>query len=321
MAEPLLDVDDLTLHITTPLGPAPAVRGLSFSVERGECFCLVGESGCGKTITALSILGLLPMPPFRPPQGSIRFNGRELLGLEGEEMRRIRGKRMAMIFQEPMTALNPVMTIGRQIEEMLEVHLDLSRDERKKRVVEVLAAAGIPEPEKRAASYPHELSGGLRQRAMIAMAISCAPELIIADEPTTALDVTIQARILRLLRRLQRERGMALLMITHNLGIVAQIGHRVGVMYAGKMVELATVERLFDSPLHPYTKGLLAALPYGLAKEQRRLTAIRGRVPGLHELGKGCPFFKRCPDKMEICAAEDPPLRKVGESDCACHLY
>ncbi len=226
-----------------------------------------------------------------------------------------------MIFQEPMTALNPVMTIGYQIEEALEEHTKLSPKERRQRVIEALADAGIPDPEQRALSYPHQLSGGLRQRAMIAMAISCRPELIIADEPTTALDVTIQAKILALLKRLQQEKGLTLLLITHNLGIVANMGDKVSIMYAGKIVEQAAVAQLFESPLHPYTKGLLKAMPYNLAKGQKRLHAIRGRVPALHELGTGCPFFKRCPEKMDICAKNDPPLKEIGSTLCACHLY
>ncbi len=321
MADTILKVEDLTLQITTPNGPAPAVRGLSFSIGKGECFCLVGESGCGKTITALSILGLLQHPPFLPPMGSILFHGEDLLGLREEELRRIRGRRISMVFQEPMTALNPVMTIRAQIDELLEEHTELDREQREKRVLQALTEAGIPDPAQRAAAYPHQLSGGLRQRAMIAMAIACEPELIIADEPTTALDVTIQAKILKLLKRLQQEKGLSLLLITHNLGIVANMGDRVAVMYAGKMVEQATVNEIFENPRHPYTKGLLKAMPYRLPKGQRRLHSIKGRVPALHELGKGCPFFKRCPSKMDLCSREDPPLERIGEALCACHLF
>jgi len=301
----LLEIDDLHIAFTGRSGAVPAVRGVSLTIDRGEVVGLVGESGCGKSVTALALLRLLPTPPAQIRAGRITFAGQDLLTLPEREIRRVRGHRIAMIFQEPMTALNPVFTIGHQIGESLQIHLGLGRAERRRRAAELLAQVGIADPERRLEDYPHQLSGGQRQRVMIAMALACDPDLLIADEPTTALDVTIQAQILALLNRLQQERGLAVLLITHDMGVVAQTADRVAVMYAGQIVEQATTVDLFAEPRHPYTHGLLASIPRpGVA----RLTPIPGQLPPLTALPAGCTFADRCAWAHEACRVAPPPV-------------
>ena len=316
MAAPLLDVQDLTVTFG---GAANAVDGVSFQIAPGETFCLVGESGSGKSVTALSLIRLVP-PPGRIQAGSIRFNGRELLPLAEREMQHVRGAEIGFVFQEPMTALNPVMTIGSQIEETLRVHGRATRSTARARAIELLDAVSVPEPQRRVAEYPHQLSGGLRQRALIGMALACDPKLLIADEPTSALDVTIQAQILDLLRTLQKRMGLALLLITHDLGIVAEMADRVGVMYAGRIVEHASVKDLFADPKHPYTKGLLASAPGGT--RGARLRAIEGTVPSLGSLPPGCSFTPRCPNRFEPCPTAHPgdTVLENGRT-VKCYLY
>ncbi|MGD2063148.1 MAG: ABC transporter ATP-binding protein [Nitrospirota bacterium] len=301
----LLEIDDLHIAFEDRTGAVPAVRGVSLTIDRGEVMGLVGESGCGKTVTALALLRLLPAPPARIEAGAIHFAGRDLLRLSEKEMRRVRGRRIAMIFQEPMTALNPVFTIGHQIGESLAIHLGLGRRARSQRAAELLAQVGIADPEQRLSDYPHQLSGGQRQRVMIAMALACDPDLLIADEPTTALDVTIQAQILALLTRLQRERGLAVLLITHDMGVVAQTADRVAVMYAGQIVEQAPTTDLFARPGHPYTHGLLASIP---RPGVTRLTPIPGQLPPLTDLPAGCAFAERCGWVQPKCHAQPPPV-------------
>ncbi len=317
---PLLDVHALQIAFPAAHGVARAVDGVSFTVARGETVCLVGESGCGKSLTALSLLRLVP-PPGRIESGSrITFDGGDMLTLDDERLRDVRGQHMAMIFQEPMTALNPVLTVGDQIAEVLRVHTTLSRQETWTRTVDMLAQVGIADAAARAKQYPHELSGGMRQRVMIAMALIMSPKLVIADEPTTALDVTIQAQILELLRDLRARTGMALLLITHDLGVVAEMASRVIVMYAGRVVEEANVEDLFAAPSHPYTEGLLAAIPK-LGRESERLQTIAGSVPPPTALPSGCTFRDRCPYAFARCATEEPALLQVGSAHRArCHL-
>jgi len=299
-------------------GPVHVVDGVSFDLERGEVLALVGESGSGKSMTALSILRLVPKPG-RVVEGEIRFDGRDLLDLSVGEMRKIRGKRIAMIFQEPMTALNPVLRVGDQVVEALELHGRIARADARARVRALFAEVGIPDPEARFDAYPHQLSGGLKQRVMIAMALSTRPEILIADEPTTALDVTIQAQILALLRDLQRERGTAILLITHDLGIVNELADRIAVMYAGRLVELAPRAELLRDPLHPYTRGLLASIP-ALATRGQRLHEIPGVVPSPSHWPKGCRFAPRCPRRFEPCDAQDPAeTTRPGDRRVACH--
>jgi peptide/nickel transport system ATP-binding protein len=307
---PLLEVDGLRTTFDTLVGPVRSVDGLSFTVNDGETLGIVGESGCGKSVTALSILRLVPVPPGRHG-GAVRYRGRDLLGLTEKEMRRIRGDRISMIFQEPMTSLNPVLSVGRQIAECVQLHQGLGRAAAMERVVAMLKLVQIPEAERRAAEYPHQLSGGMRQRVMIALALSCKPELLIADEPTTALDVTIQAQILDLVKGLQRELGMGVIMITHDLGVVAESCDRVVVMYAGKKVEEATVLDLFDRPRHPYTRALMASMP-ALSTRAARLAEIPGLVPAPHRLGRGCAFAPRCAFAEGRCRIEQPALRVDG---------
>jgi peptide/nickel transport system ATP-binding protein len=301
----LLEIDDLHIAFEDRDGAVPAVRGVSLAIDRGEVMGLVGESGCGKTVTALALLRLLPAPPAQITAGAIRFDGRDLLGLSEKEMRRIRGHRIAMIFQEPMTALNPVFTVGHQIGESLAIHLGLDRRARNRRAAELLGQVGIADAERRLRDYPHQLSGGQRQRVMIAMALACDPDVLIADEPTTALDVTIQAQILTLLTRLQRERGLAVLLITHDMGVVAQTTDRVAVMYAGEIVEQAPTTDLFARPYHPYTHGLLASIPRPGAD---RLTPIPGQLPPLSDLPPGCAFADRCAWAQSACHDRPPPV-------------
>ena len=309
----VLQMDDLQTHFFTPVGVVRAVDGVSYDLKSGETLGVVGESGCGKSVSALSILRLVANPPGRIVGGAIRFEGKNLLDLSESEMEKVRGNEISMIFQEPMTSLNPVMTIGKQIAEALILHRDMDRKAALKRAIEMLDLVRIPEPERRAYAYPHQLSGGMRQRVMIAMALSCNPKVLIADEPTTALDVTIQAGILDLMRELRERLGTAIILITHNLGVVADIADRVVVMYAGRKAEEAPVRELFARPQHPYTIGLLGAIPLpGAASKQDRLREIPGRVPSLAELPNHCAFAPRCPRADELTRSEVPPLRSVG---------
>ncbi|HEX5638817.1 MAG TPA: ABC transporter ATP-binding protein [Burkholderiaceae bacterium] len=310
-SQPLLRVDNLKTHFHTRDGIVRAVDGVSFDVMPGETLAVVGESGCGKSVTAMSILRLLPMPPARIAAGRIEFDGRNLLDLSEPDMRKVRGNAISMIFQEPMTSLNPVLTIGRQIAEALVLHRGLSEKAALSRAAEMLRKVHIPEAERRLAQYPHELSGGMRQRVMIAMALACGPRLLIADEPTTALDVTIQAQILELMRELREETGASMILITHDLGVVAEVAHRVVVMYAGRKVEEAPIAELFAAPRHPYTRGLLGSMPHlgdSVNETGKRLVEIPGMVPSLKDPAPGCLFAPRCPNAGERCAAEVPPL-------------
>jgi len=307
-----LTIQDLQTHFFTGEGVVRAVDGVTLSVRPGETLGLVGESGCGKTVTALSILRLIPNPPGRIVGGTICFEGRDLLRLPEEEMRSIRGCAISMIFQEPMTSLNPVFTVGEQVAEGIRHHEKVSRREAWDRAVEVLRRVKIPDPARRAYEYPHQLSGGLRQRVMIAMALALGPRLLIADEPTTALDVTIQAQIVDLLMGLQEEMQMAVILITHDLGVIAETADRVVVMYAGRVVEEASAEQLFETPLHPYTQGLLESLPkLETGKRHRRLTAIPGLIPNLLDLPTGCKFAPRCPKVIGDCWPTEPELREI----------
>jgi len=289
-----------------------AVDGISYQVEAGETVALVGESGCGKSVSALSIMRLIQTPPGRILRGQVLFQGRDLLTLSDEEMRRLRGKEIAMIFQEPMTSLNPVLTIGRQLTESLELHLGMSRADADRRAGELLRLVGIPDPERRLGQYPHQFSGGMRQRVMIAMALSCDPKLILADEPTTALDVTIQAQILELLKSLSQRFGVAMVIITHNLGVVARYADRVNVMYAGKIVEQASARELYGRPRHPYTLGLLRSVPRLDQPRKAKLDPIEGQPPDLVRLPPGCSFQSRCRYAIDRCATEVPPLLPAG---------
>ncbi len=319
---PLLDIENLSTSFDTDEGTVLAVRGIDLQVARGETLALVGESGCGKSVTALSTLRLLPMPPGRFDSGRIRFNSNDLMSLPEEAMESIRGNDISMIFQEPMTSLNPIFTVGDQIAEAIILHQDKTLEEARRVTLELLRKVAIPSPEQRIDQYPHELSGGMKQRVMIAMAIACRPALLIADEPTTALDVTIEAQILELLGSLRKEIGMAILLITHNLAIVAQFADRVSVMYSGKMVEEAPVEILFDSPMHPYTRGLLNSLPS--EDRERKLESIPGAVPHPAHLPRGCAFHPRCGDVMPCCREQDPPKFDISGSArhrTACWLY
>lgn len=312
----LIELRDLKTYFYTEDGVVKAVDGVSFSIERQKTLGVVGESGCGKSVTALSIMGLIPMPPGKILGGSIIYhrNGQEVeltkLDPKGKQYREIRGNEIAMIFQEPMTSLNPVYTIGNQIMEAIILHQKVGKREARERAIEMLKAVGIPSPEQRIDEYPHQLSGGMRQRAMIAMALSCNPHLLIADEPTTALDVTIQAQILDLMRKLQSEFHMALMMITHNLGVIAEMADDVVIMYMGKVVEEAPVKDIYHNPTHPYTMGLMESIP-ALTRKKERLKPIKGMVPDPYNLPKGCPFEPRCPEAMEICREQMPELKEV----------
>jgi oligopeptide/dipeptide ABC transporter ATP-binding protein len=320
VSQPILSIRGLRTTFRTPAGVFPAVDGVDLEVKKGETLGIVGESGCGKSVTALSILRLLPEPPARIESGEILFQGRDLLELPAEELRRIRGNRVSMIFQEPMTSLNPVFAVGHQIEEALKVHTDLDRRQRRARVIELLDLVGIPVPHKRMKDYPHQLSGGMRQRVMIAMALACDPDVLIADEPTTALDVTIQAQILELLDELKDRFEMAVLLITHDLGVVAQRAERVAVFYAGRVVEVGPVEAIFRSPRHPYTQGLLLAMPGVRVGRRKPLNVIPGVVPDLIARPSGCSFRERCPRALETCTIRDPELVSLGDAvAAACH--
>jgi oligopeptide/dipeptide ABC transporter ATP-binding protein len=312
MPEPLLRVRDLVTSFRSDGAVVRAVDSISFDVPEGATVGLVGESGCGKSVTSLSILRLIPSPPGAIESGAIELRGRDLLRLSEREMRDVRGNQISMIFQEPMTSLNPVYTVGSQVVEAIRLHRDVSRGEAWKRAVEMLRLVGLPAPENAARAYPHELSGGMRQRVMIAMALACEPSLLIADEPTTALDVTIQAQILELLRRLQSTLKMSVLLITHDLGVVAEYTSHVLVMYAGRIVESAAVEDLFAEPRHPYTRGLLDSLPRVDARGTRkRLPMIQGMVPDLRALPTGCRFADRCPMVIDECTKREPELLEV----------
>jgi peptide/nickel transport system ATP-binding protein len=318
--EPLLEVKKLRTSFFTGDGVVHAVDNVSFHVGRGEAVALVGESGCGKSVTALSIMRLVT-PPGKITGGQVLFKGRDLAALSENEIRKVRGDDIAMVFQEPMTSLNPVFKIGAQVAEAIRIHRKVSKKEAWKKAGEMLELVSIPDPVKRLDDYPHQLSGGMRQRVMIAMALSCDPELLIADEPTTALDVTIQAQIMELLASLQKRLGLALLLITHDLGVVAEFCERVIVMYTGRIVEEAPVRELFANPAHPYTRGLLKSLP-SVTKEGGRLPTIKGMVPSLTALPKGCKFNPRCPDVMEICLGNEPARMSVGKGhDARCYLH
>ncbi len=314
--QPLLEIENLHTHFFTPAGVVRAVDGVSYSLRNGETLGVVGESGCGKSVTALSILRLVSSPPGRIVDGAIRFEGTNLLSLAERQMEEIRGNRISMIFQEPMTSLNPLHTVGRQIGEAIALHQGLSRREAMDRAVEMLRRVHIPDAERRAHAYPHQLSGGMRQRVMIAMALSCNPKVLIADEPTTALDVTIQAQILDLMRELRDTLGTAIILITHDMGVVAENADRVVVMYAGRKVEEANVDDLFERPSHPYTRGLLGSIPSldlaaRIVPARARLNEIKGMVPSLFNLPKGCSFAPRCALATEQCRAVSPMLEQL----------
>jgi len=320
----LLKAENLTTCFETSAGMIRAVDEVDLEIRKGDTLGIVGESGCGKSAFALSVMRLIPVPPGRIVSGSITFAGRDLLRLDHEEMRQVRGRDISMIFQEPMTSLNPVLRVGEQIAEVNRLHHGLSRKKALEHAVEMLHLVGLSEPGKRVRDYPHQLSGGMRQRVMIAMAMACNPRLLIADEPTTALDVTIQAQILDLLERLKREIGMSVLMITHDLGVIAETAQHVAVMYAGRVVENAAVEALFSNPLHPYTMGLLKSLPNPNVAYDRQtlLSAIPGSVPDLYSLPPGCRFQDRCPHVMKICREREPLLIEAESGHTArCWLY
>lgn len=318
---PLLEVNNLHTHFFTKSGVVKAVDGIDFSIKPGETLGIVGESGSGKSITAMSILGLIPSPPGKITEGEVIFKGENLLDKSEKQMRKIRGKEIAMVFQDPMTSLNPVFSVEKQIIETILAHDKLSKRQAKQRALELLQLVGIPDPKKRLKNYPHEFSGGMRQRVMIAIALSCNPSLLIADEPTTALDVTIQAQILELFKKMQAELNMAIVMITHDLGVVAEVCDRVMVMYAGKPVEFTETKNLFDHGKHPYTLGLMNSIPKITTKKQK-LEAIHGVPPDLRNLPKGCSFAPRCKHVMESCLTLDPALKKIEEDHYVrCLLY
>jgi peptide/nickel transport system ATP-binding protein len=324
MAERLLEIKGLKTHFFTEEGVVRAVDGVDLHIDRGETLGIVGESGCGKTVTALSVMKLIPMPPGKIVEGQMLYEGRDLVQLPPAQMRKVRGKEISMVFQEPMTSLNPVFTIGEQIAEAIRLHEGLGRRAAMDKTVEMLKIVHIPNPERRVKEYPHQLSGGMRQRVMIAMALSCNPKLLIADEPTTALDVTIQAQILDLLNELKAKLGMAVMLITHDMGVIAETAQRVMVMYAGKVVEEAPVRDLFKEPLHPYTQGLLRSIPRidTAAVEKKRLEAIPGVVPSLLNLPPGCRFAPRCQFVKPMYMEKEPSLREVKPGHrVACWLY
>ena len=309
--EPVLKIEDLRTVFHTDDGVVHAAEGVSYELYPGETLAVVGESGSGKSVTALSVLRLIAEPPGEIVSGHIIFDGKDLTSLSRRELRRIRGRRISMIFQEPMTSLNPVHTIGRQIMEPMLLHRICDRTEARRRALELLKKVGIPAPDQRMSEYPHQLSGGMRQRVMIAIALACEPEVVIADEPTSALDVTVQLQILRLLKDLQEQMGMAVILITHDLGVVAEVADRVAVMYAGRVVESGSVEELFYNSVHPYVEGLRASIP-DLDEETERLSVIPGQVPDAARLPQGCPFAPRCAYVMERCTDQDPPTTQVG---------
>jgi len=318
----LLSIQHLSTHFFTEQGLVPAVQDVSFDIGSGRTLAVVGESGCGKSVTALSVMRLIPFPPGKVVQGDIQFDGRSLLSLSDGQMRQIRGNEIAMIFQEPMTSLNPVFTVGNQIVEAIVLHQKVNTALAREQAIEMMRKVGIADPQRRVHEYPHQMSGGMRQRVMIAMALSCSPKLLIADEPTTALDVTIQAQILDLLRQLQRDHQMSIMLITHDLGVVAENADDVVVMYASKVAETASVAALFDNPLHPYTQGLLRSLPR-LGAKKHRLEVIGGVVPSPLHLPKGCKFHPRCPvGKDDLrCRQQEPPLKEVMPGRCVACWY
>jgi oligopeptide/dipeptide ABC transporter ATP-binding protein len=313
----LLDIRNLRTQFKTSAGVVKAVDGITYDVEEGETVAIVGESGCGKSVSAMSVLRLIPDPPGKIVEGTINFQGRDLLQLSDEEIRKVRGAQISMVFQEPMTSLNPVLSIGQQLNETICLHLGSTEEEATKRSLELLGMVGISDGARRLRQYPHHLSGGMRQRVMIALALSCDPKLIIADEPTTALDVTIQAQILELMKDLSRRLGVALIIITHNLGVVARYADRVNVMYAGKIVEMGTAEQVYHNPRHPYTVGLLASVPRMDVHRGRRLVPIEGQPPDLTRLDAGCSYRPRCRWAIDRCASEFPPLEDVGDGQVA----
>ncbi len=319
--EQLLKIRDLKTHFFTEAGVATAVDGVSFDVPAGKTLALVGESGCGKSVTALSILRLVPDPPGRIVNGEILLQDDDLLKMSEREIRGVRGNRISMIFQEPMTSLNPVFRIGSQIIDAIRLHTQADKIAARQQAIELLAQVGIPAPEQRVDEYPHQMSGGMRQRAMIAMALACSPELLIADEPTTALDVTIQAQILDLLNGLQQEKGMSVLLITHDLAVVAENADFVAIMYAGKIVEQADVVELFGNPKHPYTNCLFRALPTMEASSSKRLYNIKGQVPAATHFPAGCRFHPRCPYAMKVCSEKEPALTDDSGHKTACWLH
>nr|WP_237548869.1 MULTISPECIES: ABC transporter ATP-binding protein [unclassified Streptomyces] len=324
---PLLEVRDLHVEFTTRDGVTKAVNGVNYSVGAGETLAVLGESGSGKSVTAQAIMGILDMPPGKIPQGEILYRGQDMLKMSGEERRKIRGRKIAMIFQDALSALNPVLTVGFQLGEMFRVHQGLSKREARHKAVELMDRVRIPAAEERVGDYPHQFSGGMRQRVMIAMALALEPDLIIADEPTTALDVTVQAQVMDLLAELQREYDMGLILITHDLGVVADVADKIAVMYAGRIVETAPVHELYRSPAHPYTRGLLDSIPR-LDQKGRELYAIKGLPPNLTRVPSGCAFHPRCPRAQDICRADVPVLLPVTERDgvapagraSACHF-
>ena len=321
--ENILEVKSLVTAFDTEGGRIRAVDGISFAIKKKQTLGIVGESGCGKSVTALSIMRLLPKPAGIIESGEILFNGSDLVQLPADKMHEIRGKRISMVFQEPMTSLNPVHRIGKQLGEVYQLHFtELSENEIRQQSLDLLQKVGIPEPEQRLAEYPHQISGGMRQRVMIALALACKPDILIADEPTTALDVTIQAQILDLMQSLQSETGMAVMFITHDLGVIAETCEDVVVMYAGKVAESASAVELFKNPRHPYTQGLLDSIPRLNTPRKTKLNIIEGIVPSLYELPSGCRFRNRCPHAMEICVGEPPPMKSVGSNHyAACYLY
>ncbi|MFM4850493.1 ABC transporter ATP-binding protein [Aeromonas rivipollensis] len=320
---PILEVRDLEVEFSVDDGKIKVLDGVSFQVAPGQTLGIVGESGCGKSVTSLAIMGLLPRPHGQVVAGSIRFQGEELLSLPPDQMYKVRGNRISMIFQEPMTALNPVQTVGAQLMEVFSLHRpDFSKAQRKEAAIAMLQKVGIPEPAQRFAVYPHNLSGGMRQRVMIAMALACEPDLLICDEPTTALDVTIQAQILDLMKALQAQTGMAIIFITHDLGVVGELCDEVVVMYAGRAVERADIFELFDHPRHPYTHGLMASIPRLEDVPKSLLKTIKGQVPALHEMPAGCRFSNRCPHATEICVGTIPVTEQLSERHAvACHHW
>ncbi|WP_085522643.1 ABC transporter ATP-binding protein [Tuberibacillus sp. Marseille-P3662] len=318
MTEEILNINDLEVQFKTADGHLSAVDGLSYKVNKGETVCVVGESGCGKSISALSIMGLLPNNG-QVASGRIQFMGKDLAALKNEDMRRIRGNDISMIFQEPMTALNPVFTVGYQVREPLRIHEKMNKKQAHQKGIDLLKQVGLSLPEKRMQQYPHELSGGMRQRVMIAIALACNPKMIIADEPTTALDVTIQAQILDLMNELKDTIDTSILMITHDMGVVAEIADRVIVMYAGEIVEEGDVETIFNDPQHPYTQGLLASVP-DVEQESKELRGIPGTLPGLNERAQGCRFQDRCPFVMDICKDEHPHITEIEQHKTRCWL-
>ena len=320
---PILEVRDLEVEFSVDDGKIKVLDGVSFQVAPGQTLGIVGESGCGKSVTSLAIMGLLPRPHGQVVAGSIRFQGEELLSLPPDQMYKVRGNRISMIFQEPMTALNPVQTVGDQLMEVFSLHRpDFSKAQRKEAAIAMLQKVGIPEPAQRFAVYPHNLSGGMRQRVMIAMALACEPDLLICDEPTTALDVTIQAQILDLMKALQAQTGMAIIFITHDLGVVAELCDEVVVMYAGRAVERADIFELFDHPRHPYTHGLMASIPRLEDVPKSLLKTIKGQVPALHEMPAGCRFSNRCPHATEICVSTIPATEQLSDRHAvACHHW